>query len=64
MLHFLATTSRSGQVGFDAHSWPTATKPIVYKLEDQSGVRHLIAGHLKDRSDLLDGLDVRSRNFH
>lgn len=34
------------------------------KLEDQSGVRHLIAGHLKDRSDLLDGLDVRSRNFH
>lgn len=34
------------------------------KLEDQSGVMHLIAGHLKDRSDLLDGLDVRSGNFH
>ncbi|UUY07718.1 error-prone DNA polymerase [Pseudomonas sp. J452] len=33
-------------------------------LEDQAGVRHLIAGHLEDRSDLLDGLDVRSRNFH
>lgn len=34
------------------------------KLEDESGVVHLIAGHLKDRSDLLEGLDVRSRNFH
>ncbi len=34
------------------------------KLEDQAGVRHLIAGHLQDRSDLLDGLDVRSRDFH
>jgi error-prone DNA polymerase len=34
------------------------------KLEDESGVMHLIAGHLKDRSDLLEGLDVRSRNFH
>ena len=34
------------------------------KLEDQDGVMHLIAGHLADRSDLLDGLDVRSRNFH
>ncbi|MGM3386875.1 error-prone DNA polymerase [Stutzerimonas stutzeri] len=34
------------------------------KLEDQAGVRHLIAGHLLDRSDLLEGLDVRSRNFH
>lgn len=33
-------------------------------LEDQEGVRHLIAGHLMDRSDLLAGLDVRSRNFH
>ncbi|MCQ4313706.1 error-prone DNA polymerase [Pseudomonas stutzeri] len=33
-------------------------------LEDQEGVRHLIAGHLMDRSDLLSGLDVRSRNFH
>jgi len=34
------------------------------KLENQTGVKHLIAGHLKDRSDLLDGLDVRSRGFH
>lgn len=34
------------------------------KLEDQDGVMHLIAGHLADRSDLLDGLDVRSRKFH
>lgn len=34
------------------------------KLEDQSGVVHVIAGHLQDRSDLLEGLDVRSRNFH
>lgn len=34
------------------------------KLEDQNGVVHLIAGHLADRSDLLAGLDVRSRNFH
>lgn len=34
------------------------------KLEDESGVVHLIAGHLKDRSDLLEGLNVRSRNFH
>ncbi|OLU16678.1 error-prone DNA polymerase [Pseudomonas sp. PA1(2017)] len=34
------------------------------KLEDQEGVVHLIAGHLADRSDLLEGLDVRSRNFH
>ncbi|WP_282875688.1 error-prone DNA polymerase [Pseudomonas peli] len=34
------------------------------KLEDESGVMHLIAGHLKDRSDLLEGLNVRSRNFH
>lgn len=33
------------------------------KLEVQSGVRHLIAGHLLDRSDLLEGLDVRSRDF-
>lgn len=34
------------------------------KFEDQSGVRHLIAGHLKGRSDLLDRLDMRSRKFH
>lgn len=33
------------------------------KLEDLAGVRHLIAGHLQDRSDLLKGLEVRSRNF-
>ncbi len=33
------------------------------KLEDLAGVRHLIAGHLQDRSDLLKGLAVRSRNF-
>ncbi|WP_295474850.1 error-prone DNA polymerase [uncultured Pseudomonas sp.] len=36
---------------------------IKGRLEDQSGVRHLIAGHLLDRSDLLEGLDVRSRDF-
>ncbi|MCQ9422966.1 error-prone DNA polymerase [Pseudomonas sp. LJDD11] len=34
------------------------------RLEVESGVRHLIAGHLLDRSDLLEGLDVRSRDFH
>lgn len=33
------------------------------KLEDQEGVVHLIASYLADRSDLLEGLDVRSRNF-
>lgn len=34
------------------------------RVEDQEGVVHLIAGHLADRSELLAGLDTRSRNFH
>ncbi|MHB9796203.1 error-prone DNA polymerase [Pseudomonas sp. MT3] len=33
-------------------------------LEARDGVRHLIAGRLTDLSELLDGLDVRSRDFH
>ncbi|TWC27853.1 error-prone DNA polymerase [Pseudomonas sp. SJZ079] len=32
-------------------------------LEAQDGVRHLIAGRLRDLSSLLSGLDVRSRDF-
>ena len=34
------------------------------RFEDKAGVRHLIAGHLKDVSKMLDGLDIRSRDFH
>ncbi|GGJ86843.1 error-prone DNA polymerase [Pseudomonas matsuisoli] len=34
------------------------------RYEDKAGVRHLIAGHLQDVSEMLDGLDVRSRDFH
>jgi error-prone DNA polymerase len=33
-------------------------------LEQASGVRHVIAGRLHDLTPLLDGLDVRSRDFH
>ena len=33
------------------------------KLESESGVRHLIAQRLEDLSPLLQGLDVRSRDF-
>ncbi|MBH3429164.1 error-prone DNA polymerase [Pseudomonas alkylphenolica] len=34
------------------------------RLECESGVRHLIAQRLEDLSHLLQGLDVRSRDFH
>ncbi|MEA3236900.1 error-prone DNA polymerase [Pseudomonas mosselii] len=34
------------------------------RLEQESGVRHLIARRLEDISLLLQGLDVRSRDFH
>ncbi|MCI0913805.1 error-prone DNA polymerase [Pseudomonas putida] len=34
------------------------------RLEQQDGVRHLIARRLEDVSVLLQGLDVRSRDFH
>jgi error-prone DNA polymerase len=33
-------------------------------LEAKDGVRHVIAGRLTDLTELLDGLDVRSRDFH
>ena len=33
------------------------------RLESESGVRHLIAGKLTDLSELLGGLDTRSRDF-
>ncbi|MNH20651.1 Error-prone DNA polymerase [compost metagenome] len=33
------------------------------RLECESGVRHLIAQRLEDLSALLQGLDVRSRDF-
>ena len=33
-------------------------------LETQDGVRHVIAGRLTDMTELLTGLDVRSRDFH
>lgn len=33
-------------------------------LEAKDGVRHVIAGRLMDLSGLLEGLDVRSRDFH
>ncbi|WP_404436526.1 error-prone DNA polymerase [Stutzerimonas chloritidismutans] len=32
-------------------------------LESANGVRHVIAGRLSDLSDLLTGLDIRSRDF-
>ncbi|TDJ79379.1 error-prone DNA polymerase [Pseudomonas putida] len=34
------------------------------RLEQENGVRHLIARRLEDISALLQGLDVRSRDFH
>jgi len=34
------------------------------RLEQEEGVRHLIARRLEDVSPLLQGLDVRSRDFH
>jgi len=34
------------------------------RLEQEKGVRHLIARRLEDVSPLLRGLDVRSRDFH
>ncbi|QXH33900.1 error-prone DNA polymerase [Pseudomonas muyukensis] len=34
------------------------------RLEQEKGVRHLIARRLEDISPLLHGLDVRSRDFH
>ncbi|QXI50116.1 MULTISPECIES: error-prone DNA polymerase [Pseudomonas] len=34
------------------------------RLEQADGVRHLIARRLEDVSQLLQGLDVRSRDFH
>ncbi|MEW5514415.1 error-prone DNA polymerase [Pseudomonas asiatica] len=34
------------------------------RLEQENGVRHLIARRLEDVSLLLQGLDVRSRDFH
>lgn len=34
------------------------------RLEQENGVRHLIARRLEDISPLLQGLDVRSRDFH
>jgi len=34
------------------------------RLEQENGVRHLIARRLEDISVLLQGLDVRSRDFH
>lgn len=33
------------------------------RLEYQSGVRHIIAGRMRNLTHLLTGLDVRSRNF-
>ncbi|MHC6225352.1 error-prone DNA polymerase [Pseudomonas sp. X10] len=37
---------------------------VFGRLEYESGVRHLIARRLEDISVLLQGLDVRSRDFH
>ena len=34
------------------------------KLESHNGVRHVVAQHLTDLTPQLNGLDVRSRNFH
>jgi error-prone DNA polymerase len=34
------------------------------RLEQENGVRHLIARRLEDVTPLLQGLDVRSRDFH
>lgn len=33
-------------------------------LETEDGVRHVIAGRLTDMTELLTGLDIRSRDFH
>lgn len=33
-------------------------------LEAEDGVRHVIAGRLTDMTELLTGLDIRSRDFH
>ena len=33
------------------------------RLEYQSGVRHIIAGRMRNLTHLLTGLDVRSRDF-
>ncbi|CAG8863774.1 Error-prone DNA polymerase [Pseudomonas fluorescens] len=37
---------------------------VYGRLEQENGVRHLIAKRLEDVSVLLQGLDVRSRDFH
>ncbi|MGT3074927.1 error-prone DNA polymerase [Pseudomonas putida] len=37
---------------------------VIGRLEQENGVRHLIARRLEDVSPLLQGLDVRSRDFH
>ncbi len=37
---------------------------VFGRLEQENGVRHLIARRLEDVSVLLQGLDVRSRDFH
>lgn len=34
------------------------------RVEHKSGVRHVIAGRLRDLSEMLRSLDVRSRDFH
>ena len=34
------------------------------RFEHKHGVRHVIAGHMADVSGMLQGLDVRSRDFH
>jgi len=34
------------------------------RFESEKGVRHVIAGRLRDLTHLLAGLDVRSRDFH
>ena len=36
----------------------------VWQKEDQGGVRHLLAQHLKDLTPLLGRLDTHSRDFH
>jgi error-prone DNA polymerase len=33
------------------------------KLENRKGVIHIVVGHLEDLTDVVDGLDVRSRDF-
>jgi len=34
------------------------------RWESQGEVRHLIAGRMSDLSELLDGISIRSRDFH